>query len=261
LIFLLGAVPCYTPCDGYNCTFHSSLDITPYQAYTKQRPTLDGLLTFGLRITPKKSTQRGTALDPDALDGIFLGYRATMDNILHWDTHAHRVRTAKHTAHDELQYGDAPEAQSPASKHLLETITGPPHAEERTGVLLETSKPTLDMIHEILPPINEQLIADSPLPETAAATKFTRPNPSEPIQQLEMLDVTLNIFEPAVMETLQLRGTHETLGLVTKQHPEEHPETVVFRQCHPGTVSHKTVRCCKSRIKGSIIRLVNFAKY
>jgi hypothetical protein len=122
----------------YNRTFHSGLDITPYQAYTKRRPTLDGLLTFGSRITPKKSTQRGTPLDPNAHGGIFLGYRATMDNILYWDTHAHRVCTAKHTAHDKLQYGEAPEARSPASKHLLETITGAPHAERRTDILLET---------------------------------------------------------------------------------------------------------------------------
>jgi hypothetical protein len=66
----------------YNHTFHSGLDLTPYQSYTKHQPTLDGLLTFGSRITPKKSTQQGTALDPNAHDGIFLGYRATMDNIL-----------------------------------------------------------------------------------------------------------------------------------------------------------------------------------
>jgi hypothetical protein len=71
-----------------------------------------------------------------------------------------------------------------------------------------------------------------------------------------MLDVTLNIFEPAVTETLPLRGTHETLGLVTEQHPE-YSELVVFRQCHPGTISHKTIRRWKSRLKGSIIRMVD----
>jgi hypothetical protein len=240
----------------YNRTFHTGLDITPYQAYTGRRPTLDGLLTFGSRITPKKSTQRGTALDPNAHDGIFLGYRATMDNILYWDTKAHRVRTAKHTAHDEVQYGEDPAARSPASKHLLETILGAPHAERRTDIMLDKTKPSFDMIRETLPPINERLIADSPLPATAAAAKFARPNPSELTQQLEMLDVTLNIFEPAVTETLQLRGTHETLGLITEQHPE-YTETVVFRQCHPGTVSHKTIRRWKSRLKGSIIRMVD----
>jgi hypothetical protein len=156
----------------YNRTFISGLDITPYQAYTKRQPTLDGLLTFGSHITPKKSTQRGTTLDPNAHNGFFLGYCVTMDNILYWDTHAHQVRTAKHITHDELQYGDAPEARSPASKHLLETIIGAPHTERCTDILIEPSKPELDTIHKTLPPINEQLIADSPLPATAAAAKL-----------------------------------------------------------------------------------------
>jgi hypothetical protein len=111
----------------YNRSFHSELDTTPYQAYTGRQPTLDGLLNFGCRITPKKSTQGGTALNPNAHDGIFLGYRATMDNMLYWDTDAQGVRTAKHNTHDEVQYGDTPDACSPASKHLLEVITGAPH--------------------------------------------------------------------------------------------------------------------------------------
>jgi hypothetical protein len=100
----------------YNQSFHSELDTTPYQPYTGHQPTLDGLLTFGCRITPKTSTQRSTALNPNAQDRIFLGYRATMDNIIYWDTNAKRVRTAKHNTHDEVQYGDTPAARSPASK-------------------------------------------------------------------------------------------------------------------------------------------------
>jgi hypothetical protein len=122
--------------------------------------------------------------------------------------------------------------------------------------MLETSKPTLELIQETLQPINKQLIQDSPLPQAVASAKFARPSPSELTQQLEMLDVTLNIFEPAVTETLSLRGTHETLGLVTEQHPE-YSESVAFRQCHPGAVSHKTIRRWKSRLKGSIIRMVD----
>jgi hypothetical protein len=44
--------------------------------------------------------------------------------------------------------------------------------------------------------------------------------------------------------------------LITEQHPE-YEETAVFKQCHPGTVSHKTIRRWKSRLKGSIIRLID----
>jgi hypothetical protein len=122
--------------------------------------------------------------------------------------------------------------------------------------MLETAKPDLDLIQETLQPINKQLIHDSPLPQAAAAAKFARPSPSELTQQLEMLEVTLNIFEPAVTETLPLQGTHNTLGLITEQHPK-YLESLVFQQCHPGTVSHKTIRRWKSRLKGAIIQMVD----
>jgi hypothetical protein len=78
----------------------------------------------------KKSTQRGTAFNPNAHD-------ATMDNLIYWDTNAQRVRTAKHNTHDEVQYGDTPTARSPASKHLLEVITGAPHDKRCTDIMLE----------------------------------------------------------------------------------------------------------------------------
>jgi hypothetical protein len=71
-----------------------------------------------------------------------------------------------------------------------------------------------------------------------------------------MMDISLNIFEPTVSKTLPLQGTHDTLGLVTEQHPE-YEETVVFKQCHPGTVSHKIIRRWKSWLKRSIICMIN----
>ena len=64
--------------------------MSPYKAYTNQTPTVDGLLTFGSRIVAKKAEQRNNAADPNAYDGVFLGYRATMDNIVYWDIHAHQ---------------------------------------------------------------------------------------------------------------------------------------------------------------------------
>jgi hypothetical protein len=91
-------------------------------------------------------------------------------------------------------------------------------------------------------------IEDSPLPQTTAAAKSDKLT-----QQLEMLDVTLNILEPAVAETLPLGGTHETLGLITWKHPE-HTETIVFWKDHSGTVClHNTIWQWKSRLKGLIV--------
>jgi hypothetical protein len=240
----------------YNRTFHSALDQSPYQAYTGRRPTVDGLLTFGTRVTHKKSRARTTAADPNAHDGIFLGYRATMDNIIYWDVNTQRVKTAKHKTYDEVQYGTDPANRSPAAQHLMEIATGASHHHNRTDKLRETSKPEFEQNDETPLDANLQTLLDSPLPESAAAAKVQQPTAVELRQQLEMLDVTTNIFEPAVSETLQLKGTHDTLGLITQQHPE-YSETVVFQRCHPGTVSHKTIRRWKSRLKGSIIRMID----
>ena len=65
----------------YNRTYHSAIDMTPYQAYTHRTPTLDGLLTFGCKITPQKTGKRCYALDSHHFNRIFLGYHSTMDHI------------------------------------------------------------------------------------------------------------------------------------------------------------------------------------
>jgi hypothetical protein len=196
----------------------------------------------------------GPALKPNTHGDIFLGYRATMDNIIYWDTNAQRVRMARHHKHDKIQYGSAPEERIPASKHLPKTMMGAPHTERCTDILLERTRKAFDTQTDDVRSLHEQIIDDSPLPFAASAAKFAQPSSIELTQQLEMMDILLNIFEPAVSKTLPLQGTHDTLGgLIT----EEYEDTVVFKQCHPPTVSHKTIRRWKSRLKGSIIFMIN----
>ena len=158
---------------------------------------------------------------------MFLGYHATMDNIVYWDVHAHQKRTARHYDYDELQYGTAPENRSPASRHLLEVHTGTPHTERRTHELLEKATD----VHPTDTPImddNTQIIQDSPLPYTAALHRITLPSPDELTQSLQLLDISLNVTEPSVSETVTLAGTHPTLGLITEDHPE-YSETVILK--------------------------------
>jgi hypothetical protein len=249
----------------YNRTYHSRIEKTPYQAYTKRIPTLDGLITFGCRVTPKKAGRRNTATDPNSYDGIFLGYRATQDNIRYWDMNAQRERSATHMAKDEVQYGDHPERRSPASKHLIEVITGTPHEQRRTDILLDDNKPSTSYqtIHTepgIAQDHNLMTIDDSPLPFTAAAAKVTAKHGRKPEEilthELLLMDITTNIHEPAVSETLPLQGGHPTLGLITEQHPE-YLDTITLTRCDPGTVSHKQIRRWKSRLRGSTIRMVD----
>ena len=69
----------------YNRTYHSAIDMTPLQAYSGQVPSIDSRITFGTKITAKKSGQRPNILNPWTYDGIFLGYQNTMHNIRYWD--------------------------------------------------------------------------------------------------------------------------------------------------------------------------------
>jgi hypothetical protein len=258
----------------YNRTIHRSLDKTPYEAYTAKRPLLDNLLTFGCRLTPKKAGPRTTALDPHHFDGIFLGYKATTNNIKYWDVNQQRERHAHHMAKDELQYGTAPEKRSPAAKHLIEVITGVEHQDASTHCMKE--QPQQGQIYIDVPNDNEpnkevvklndeseldalarSLINESPLPYTASAAKVQLYQPeADLIRDLQQFDVTLNMFEPSVSESIQLHGSHPTFGLTTEQHPE-FMDTVILKELVPGTIAHKTLRNWKSRLRGSVIRMVD----
>jgi hypothetical protein len=103
---------------------------------------------------------------------------------------------------------------------------------------------------------NTQIIQDSPLPYTAAVHCVTLPSPDELMQSLQLLDISLNITEPSVSKTVTLTGTHPTLGLVTEDHPE-YTDTVILKRMHPCTVCHKTIPRWKSRLRGSIVRMID----
>jgi hypothetical protein len=181
-----------------------------------------------------------------------------MDIIVYWDTKAQQRRAAKHHVADELQYGDPPNNRSPASKFLIKTITGTPHHKRRTDILLEKIPKNIKATDLKIPDLITRTLEDNPIPVNAAAAKakFERPLTDELQRQLQLLDVTLNIFEPAVSEQLPLVGSHPTLGLIAEKHPE-YDETVIFTRCNPGTISHKRICCWKSRLRGSIIQMID----
>jgi hypothetical protein len=165
---------------------------------------------------------------------------------------------------DEVQYGDPPDKRSPASKHLIEVITGTPHEQRRTDILLdktpENSYQTIRKEPGTTTDHNTMTLDDSPLPFTAAAAKVTAKHTRKPEEvlthELLLMDITTNIHEPAVSETLPLQGGHPTLGLVAEQHPE-YEDTVTLTRCDPGTIAHKQIRRWKSRLRGSTIRMVD----
>ena len=108
----------------YNRTYHTAIGMTPLQAFSGQIPALDGLITFGSKITAKQPGTRPTTLNPWKYDGIFLGYQYTMQNIRYWDVNTGTIKSAKHDSKDEFQYRDNIQNRLPASQHLMEVFTG-----------------------------------------------------------------------------------------------------------------------------------------
>jgi hypothetical protein len=55
-------------------------------------------------------------------------------------------------------------------------MTGAPHTERHTDVLLERTEKGFDTQTDDVRPLHEQIIDNSPLPFAASAAKFARPN-------------------------------------------------------------------------------------
>ena len=71
----------------YNRTYHSAIECTPFQRYTGQKPCVSSLITFGSKVVARKpcTRSRQTSADPNAYNGIFLGYNGTSHNIKYYD--------------------------------------------------------------------------------------------------------------------------------------------------------------------------------
>ena len=86
---------------------------------------------------------RQTSADPNAYDGIFLGYEGTSRNIKYYDIHTKTIKTAHHDSKDEAQYSDPPSERSPASSHLIEIFTETPH--EQIGSQLKVPTKVIEI--------------------------------------------------------------------------------------------------------------------
>jgi hypothetical protein len=116
--------------------------------------------------------------------------------------------------------------------------------------------PQLDT--EDLNNLTMHIILDNPLPHNAAAAKakFDCPMTDELHRQLQQLNITLNIFAPAVSEQIALTGSHPTAGLAVEPH-KDYSDTVIFKRFEPGTHAHKSIQRWKSCLTGSIIQLID----
>ena len=53
----------------YNRTYHSTIDCTPFKRYTRRKPCVSSLITFGSKVVTRKpcTRNRQTSADPNAM--------------------------------------------------------------------------------------------------------------------------------------------------------------------------------------------------
>jgi hypothetical protein len=182
--------------------------------------------------------------------------------VKYWDTQAQTRRKGTHLTSDEFQYGEHPTNRSPASKHIIELVTKSPQTERITDRLLQ--KPTIIIADTPTPSTTDatttlmhDILQQSPLPRMAAAAKLSvhklaRSDFSTLVREIQHLQISHNMCDPEVTETIPLRSQHSLLGLVLCD-DDQYSHTVVFKECIPGSVADKHIRCWRSRLRGSIL--------
>ncbi len=88
----------------HNSLVHSSVGMTPFEAWYGRRPDVTFLKTFGSRVCVRQSGTRRCKLDRHDFTGIFLGYTATDQNIMYLDTTSGIVKSCHHAVFDEAWY-------------------------------------------------------------------------------------------------------------------------------------------------------------
>jgi hypothetical protein len=87
-----------------NQRVHSTIGMTPFEAWWDRKPDLSGLRTFGSRVCVKVTGKRAAKLDRHDFSGIFIRYTATDDNIKYIDIDTGRVKTSHHAVFNEAWY-------------------------------------------------------------------------------------------------------------------------------------------------------------
>jgi hypothetical protein len=87
-----------------NRRVHSTLRMTPYEAWWDFKPDVSAVRLFGSRVCVKVTGKRRAKLDRHDFNGIFVGYTATDDNIRYIDVDTGLVKACHHAVFDEAWY-------------------------------------------------------------------------------------------------------------------------------------------------------------
>ena len=104
-----------------NRLYHSTLRMTPFQAFTGRRPDLSRLRIFGSRIYARETGQRKAKLDHHTTEGIFIGFTATDRNVYYIDDETGTVRSGQHVIFDEAHM-TVPARYAPLAAQALQRL-------------------------------------------------------------------------------------------------------------------------------------------
>jgi len=104
---------------------HWSINKTPYEAYTGQKPDIKRVRVSGSPVVCRMPGRRHAKLDIHSAMGIFLGYTATDSNIYCQDNGTKRIKLTTHVTFDEAGYTNPPNSRSP-TQQLLQHLQGSP---------------------------------------------------------------------------------------------------------------------------------------
>jgi hypothetical protein len=134
----------------WNITSHRQIETTPYESVTGVRPNIARLRVFGCKVIVRRLGDRPNKVEYHVNEGYFLGYTATLDNILYHNIATSRMAKAPSATFDEACFTRT--HLTPGGKRLAQaTGRDPANFTSTTGPIdlnLEAvSDPYLEKIH------------------------------------------------------------------------------------------------------------------
>ena len=101
---------------------YSSLQKSPYQAFTGRVPNLSGLRIFGSRVVTHNTQQRSGKLDMNNINqGIFVGFTNTQKNVYYIDDITRKVKIGSFVEFDEAHMS-VPAQAAPLAAQALQRV-------------------------------------------------------------------------------------------------------------------------------------------
>ena len=88
----------------WNVSSHRPIETTPYEAVTGIKPNISRLRVFGCKVYVRRLGDRPNKTEHHVNEGFFLGYTATLDNILYHNTATGRMAKAPSATFDEASF-------------------------------------------------------------------------------------------------------------------------------------------------------------